>query len=101
MTGPLQMGLLRLHVNQKPQLCLVLLLIIGLLLLSAVLPFVALQRQLTWVLFPGLGVDLLALDVSMFFDGSIQKFLVYYNPKPEDQELCITTCSQVNFGSTL
>ena len=65
------MGLLRLHVNQKPQLCLVLLLIIGLLLLSAVLPFVALQRQLTWVLFPGLGVDLLALDVlAMFFDGS-------------------------------
>ena len=58
MTGPSPMRLLRQNLNQNPQLWLRLLLIIGLLLLSAALPFVASERQLTLVLFLPLGVGL-------------------------------------------
>ncbi len=52
------MRLLHQHLNQNPQLWLRPLLILGLLLLSAALPFVASQRQLALVLFLPLGIGM-------------------------------------------
>ena len=43
----------------------------------------------------------LVSSYEMFFDGSNQKFLVYYNPKPEDHNLSIRIydpCQQGEFG---
>ena len=61
MTSPLPLRLLRHHLIQHPQLWLRPLLILGLLLLSAALPFMVSQRQLILVLILPLGIGIVLI----------------------------------------
>jgi hypothetical protein len=40
----------------------------------------------------------LVSSYEMFFDGSMQKFLVYYNPKPEAHNLSVKIYDPCNQG---
>jgi hypothetical protein len=42
----------------------------------------------------------LVSDYEMFFDGSMQEFLVYYNPKPEEHNLSVRIYEPCELGQT-